>query len=1499
MKLLLSKTALAFAALLTAFALHAVDLPTPAVRLDFSDGDLSNSGSAAISTPALPSGFSVTTCSDVLNRKQTALKTSGSAIASIEVGSLNLNATDGCTISFWAALPADANTDALGLDWIKDPATSTTRICQNFQNYYYGLLFTTANSGDSCLDIGAVQNVSTTKMEHWLVTLSGTRMTLYRNGASVGNNRNYPSPATMGLAAIGLGGSAKRGGGYGAAYLADVRVYNAVLSQEQITALAQGTDTSSGYTATVAGELNFSEISWNDGATYANDAKSTASLTLFNGTVLTLDTPLVLSTLSLSVPNGSAVVRGEAADLLAGVSEVAVSGHVDLGALGIPELTVAANGTVVVEDATQIGSLSLGEGALLRLAGGETLQQLTPDAIVGVGQTLAVSKTVEVENLRLTGRNLRIEEGADISVSNMFRTADAAPEPYYSSASVTQTGGTLTCAATTVTANGAEYKIGPFVLSHWPQTTHYSLSGGTLNVPNAQAKLGADGTGNLTISGTGVANLHSVSIRRGTLTLSTGGTLNLGAAEVENVLSRDWGSFALAGGTLGTFESTRITLASLLSVTADTTIRTTTAVGGVPAEVAFTGTLSGSGALTATGSGTLDLSQATTSSLTGVTTAEGTLKLGTNRDVYLGDLGEATVVDVTTTSAEQASGRVSLQVVFEETPSADHFVVCNENGVPVSNLRVANNGKTLTLAFDSEIVVVEESGDWSSLLEGLTENDSTIQIRGGATADDALTLVLDVAVPETVHAIQIAGHVIIVPTEEQSVLPAGLALQEGAVLTIQGDLSEAMTIPEGATLVVEETDVTKALTVRGTLQTLGVVNLTSSSNTVRSTGTLEVLFGEATLKCGNSSLVGHIVVGEEATLRCGVRDALAYSGTVPTVDVSGTLELTGTTRWLFASGTTLRLHDGAVLKGKGGYDGYDYAYDFLLGGTLRSEGNASIEGNLGAQSGGAIALDVQSGVLALSGKISNDGGASVVKRGAGELRLSGASSLDEPFAVQAGILTLAGGCSLPAACAVQVTGGAVQMDSSEADLSLVCPISLADGTRLDCIGSEAHVSTYGGDLSGTGALNVLSGTLRLTSACSRLSSPSSYAASAPTRIAEGATLDLSAEGARLYSNSFGGASEVATLTIQGTLVINDWVYDGRLGKLRTNVYSTVLDGGTVRFTGDVAAIGTRGVTLTANGGTLEIPEGSALAIPANANAYVSLPADATLAVTGGALALLQSQTLRGSLAVRNARLTLAAQLLGTLDLGEGASLDVSQTGAVFADALVLPATARSVRLLVSGDAADGDALLSLSGEGDAPNVSALVACDAEGKPLSSASLELSGDGTALRLRLQGSETEVPPTGGSDGEALTEEAQATLREIMEATGHTTVNAIEGSANGAALTAAQISEAVALFDGDGLCRFETDGDGQTVLTVGYVFAVTGIDRDGNQVAVTVSVTDLEGAALRYADGVVVSLVTLDGAEVVSPVTPTADDGTVTVTIAVPEGTTLFKAKAEKAQ
>ena len=155
-----------------------------------------------------------------------------------------------------------------------------------------------------------------------------------------------------------------------------------------------------------------------------------------------------------------------------------------------------------------------------------------------------------------------------------------------------------------------------------------------------------------------------------------------------------------------------------------------------------------------------------------------------------------------------------------------------------------------------------------------------------------------------------------------------------------------------------------------TVRTIGFLNFTNGVNAVKAGGTLEVVSGETTFNTFKNGLAGTLKVNPDATFKNGTADGPVYGAV--TLDIAGTLEITDGVRWSLGSDSQTILRDGAVLKGDGANDGHKIAYDYFNGATIKVEGDATIEGNIGShiENTKVIAFEIAEGkTLTMSGAI--------------------------------------------------------------------------------------------------------------------------------------------------------------------------------------------------------------------------------------------------------------------------------------------------------------------------------------------------------------------------------------------------------------------------------------------------------------------------------------------------------------------------------------------------
>ncbi|MDO4528050.1 MAG: hypothetical protein Q4C03_04625, partial [bacterium] len=247
----------------------------------------------------------------------------------------------------------------------------------------------------------------------------------------------------------------------------------------------------------------------------------------------------------------------------------------------------------------------------------------------------------------------------------------------------------------------------------------------------------------------------------------------------------------------------------------------------------------------------------------------------------------------------------------------------------------------------------------------------------------ASTLKIDVA-DVVLSAVSVSGGQLTITGSPVAI--SNLA-STGKVIVANELTLDAQGTEEAPTTVANQIEVANG----GKLITKGYLNCTAV-NAIAASGTLEVNSGVTSFGLGDRTLSGTLKVLSGAIFKNGTSDAPNYNQNFsPTLDIAGTLEVTGATRWSLSSRTTTILREGAVLKGSIGDNSYNYAYDYFEGATIEVVGNATIEGNIGSHNGGTITIDVaEDKMLTVSGKYDgsvHSGNAKLVVDGAGTVEL--------------------------------------------------------------------------------------------------------------------------------------------------------------------------------------------------------------------------------------------------------------------------------------------------------------------------------------------------------------------------------------------------------------------------------------------------------------------------------------------------------------------------------
>lgn len=227
---------------------------------------------------------------------------------------------------------------------------------------------------------------------------------------------------------------------------------------------------------------------------------------------------------------------------------------------------------------------------------------------------LAISGKTQ-SNIRVSGAEVQILSGANAS-ANAIRISDTGGLSEKTSTLNIQ-GGTLT-----ITGTNKEDTINTnLMVGHWPGQAVLNVTGGTLNVKNAWTSISWDSSGELNISGNGVANLYGINVHNlrnndAELNVTDGGRLNVGAAGIFFVPTAEFPTqkanktVTFGDATVGAFadwgSSMNITLSGTNS---GTLFNTTDSDDSTTARtITLSGVLSGNGGLNVTGKGTLVLS---------------------------------------------------------------------------------------------------------------------------------------------------------------------------------------------------------------------------------------------------------------------------------------------------------------------------------------------------------------------------------------------------------------------------------------------------------------------------------------------------------------------------------------------------------------------------------------------------------------------------------------------------------------------------------------------------------------------------------------------------------------------------------------------------------------------------------------------------------------------------------------------------------------------------
>ena len=430
-------------------------------------------------------------------------------------------------------------------------------------------------------------------------------------------------------------------------------------------------------------------------------------------------------------------------------------------------------------------------------------------------EIVILDKAATVASVTITGPKsgaatleIQAEEGGSLTVSGQMLA----------------TGNVTVTQSADITVNGASELYQPLPGSWMPELASfqvhqatYTVTAGTLAIPNEAGDLGVSGHGTVEVSGTGtiVANRargiyydQNISNAQGTFRVAESGVLALAKTSSFAQLT----PLKTLGGTLrATAPNVRLSLfAGLALETAPVTVE---AVEGATLTLAYTGSngalLSGSENLTLKGPGSINFNGTVAEDYSGtVTIAEGTpATLGLARPPLAVESGAKVTVTVIDPE-ETGIGEIAFPTEMETIPETVTFVVNGlEDGIEVKPDIESNQ---LVLKWAVEIPAMTTDGAWGTAKNWDTQTVPTSGMARLDGGESGIEVTLDTALSD-MESIIVSGVVSLKTTETQSRIPASIKLEKGATLTIDAPFSGVglgapWELPVGTTLRVDDAD---------------------------------------------------------------------------------------------------------------------------------------------------------------------------------------------------------------------------------------------------------------------------------------------------------------------------------------------------------------------------------------------------------------------------------------------------------------------------------------------------------------------------------------------------------------------------------------------------------------------------------------------------------------------------------------------------------------------
>jgi fibronectin-binding autotransporter adhesin len=885
------------------------------------------------------------------------------------------------------------------------------------------------------------------------------------------------------------------------------------------------------------------------GVPSASVISGTGTLTLGgNVTISDAGTNTIGATISCAISLGAARTFTVADDGTT-ATDLTVSGVIG-GAFG---LTKDGAGTLVLSGAnTYTGSTSISVGTLkLGAAGGATN---TPLGTTGSGTTVSSGACLDLNGYTLGTAEALSLNGTGIS----------------SGGALTNTGGNASYSGAITLVSATEISTtssGSLTLSGaiGGATVGLILDGagtGTVSgvIGTISGTLTKNGTGTWTLSGantyTGATIINGGTLKAGRITQAFGITSAITLANTTGV-ALDVTGFSNAIGSLtgGGANGGNVTLgAATLTIGSDNT-----------SPAAYSGIISGTGAITKNGTGTLMLSGANT--YTGLTTVSaGTLKNGTNNVI----VGAVTVSDGGTYDLNGFSDTIGALTVSSGTTGGT--VTTGAGTLTLGGTVTSSGAATNALISGNLALGANRIFSVTNAADGLSVS-AVISGNFTLTKQGAGTLMLSGANTYTGTTTVSAGVLNIRNATALGSIASGTTVSSGAAMEIQGGI------------------------------TVGAEPLNITSTGISSNGALRNISGDNTWG-GTITLAGNTTIQSDAgSLTLNASNAITATNRSLTLEGLGSGTISGTITT--GSGTLTKNDAGTwTLSGVNTYSGATTVSAGVLN-IQNAQGTGTTAGGVTVSSGAALQLQggitVGAEILSLNGTgISNDG---ALRNISGDNTWRGTITLAGTTSIQSD----AGNLTLNAANAITGTNWSLTLEGLGSG-TISGTITTGTGTLTK---NDAGTWTLSGANTYTGATTISAGTLKLGNATALGTIANG------TSITSGAVLDLNSQNIGNEQLTINGSG----LSNTGALINST----GASASLSGDISGTYSVGGS----GNITLTGNVQGTLTKIGSNTLILGGSVdnvgLGVIANSGTVVCAKASSTSpnihAIGGGGLTI--------------------------------------------------------------------------------------------------------------------------------------------------------------------------------------------------------------------------------------------------------------------------------------